>query len=178
MRSCTKCKRDDLTDDDFHPSNRRKNGQCRKCVNAATAARHEQLRAAGLCLDCRNPTQAAGSICEICTERRRQWYYDRYHSQQLAYSKDRRVRLKLAALGAYGGAICKCCGERHLEFLTIDHLNNDGAEHRRQLGTKGTKFYEWLRNNGYPPGFQVLCLNCNFAKGHGGCPHERERLAA
>jgi hypothetical protein len=31
-----------------------------------------------------------------------------------------------------------------------------------------------LRNNNYPPGFQVLCLNCNRSKhfGSGACAHQ------
>ncbi len=28
----------------------------------------------------------------------------------------------------------------------------------------GHKFYKWLRDAGYPDGFQVLCMNCNHAK--------------
>ena len=31
------------------------------------------------------------------------------------------------------------------------------------------------RKNNYPEGFQVLCSNCNFAKGkYGSCPHTWE----
>lgn len=37
----------------------------------------------------------------------------------------------------------------------------------------GPYFYRWLRLNGYPSGFQVLCANCNTAKDRpGGCPHQ------
>jgi hypothetical protein len=36
----------------------------------------------------------------------------------------------------------------------------------------GTHLYLWLKQNNYPPGFRVLCMNCNFAIGHSGyCPH-------
>jgi len=32
--------------------------------------------------------------------------------------------------------------------------------------------YKWLVANDFPPGFQVLCANCNMAKDRpGGCPH-------
>ena len=32
----------------------------------------------------------------------------------------------------------------------------------------------WLKRNGYPAGYQVLCFNCNFAKHRkGACPHTR-----
>jgi hypothetical protein len=33
-----------------------------------------------------------------------------------------------------------------------------------------------MRDQGYPPGFRVLCHNCNMAIGlFGVCPHERGR---
>jgi hypothetical protein len=63
-----------------------------------------------------------------------------------------------------------CCGESHYEFLTIDHVNGDGADHRRE--TNNEDIYRWLERNNFPPGFRVLCMNCNFALGyHGYCPH-------
>lgn len=37
----------------------------------------------------------------------------------------------------------------------------------------------WIIRNDFPDGFQVLCHNCNFAKGKKGnnnmCPHEKAR---
>ncbi len=37
----------------------------------------------------------------------------------------------------------------------------------------GSVLYSWLKKQGYPPGFQVLCHNCNLAKGYyGACPHQ------
>lgn len=84
--------------------------------------------------------------------------------------------LRMAALAAYGGR-CACCGEDTPEFLAIDHVNGDGAEHRKTLaksgrGGAGTPTYRWLKRNGYPEGFRVLCHNCNIAIGfYGACPH-------
>jgi hypothetical protein len=68
---------------------------------------------------------------------------------------------------------CSCCGEKMLGFLTIDHVNNDGAVHRKTVKS-GVVFYCWLKNNGFPAGFQILCYNCNCgrAKNHGICPHK------
>jgi hypothetical protein len=93
--------------------------------------------------------------------------------------KDLRMQI-LRHYGRGGKVACACCGEATLEFLQIDHVDNDGAEHRRSIRRKsGEQFYKWLRSNGYPPGFQVLCCNCNFAKGrYGECPHERIRREA
>lgn len=80
--------------------------------------------------------------------------------------------LKAAAFGAYGGARCSCCGESQPLMLTIDHVNNDGAEHRRRIRRHG--LYAWLKQQGYPPGYQVLCFNCNVGKhlNDGVCPHQ------
>ena len=35
----------------------------------------------------------------------------------------------------------------------------------------------WLEKNNFPSGFQILCWNCNFAKGSlGKCPHELNKM--
>jgi hypothetical protein len=71
-----------------------------------------------------------------------------------------------------------CCGETEPLFLTLDHINGGGNKHRREIKESGKgsgSFYEWLKRNGYPPGFQVLCQNCNVGKWRNGgvCPHQR-----
>jgi len=88
------------------------------------------------------------------------------------------LRAKIEALDAYGGARCTCCGEQQIEFLTLDHLNDDGAEQRRALTGKNygsiAKFYAWLKREGYPPlSLTVRCLNCNAGRYRSGgtCPH-------
>ncbi len=83
------------------------------------------------------------------------------------------AQLRAEVLQAYGN-MCACCEEVEPKFLSIDHPNNDGAEHRRRIGVNsGFHFYLWLRREGFPEGFQVLCHNCNQAKGsYGQCPHE------
>lgn len=84
-------------------------------------------------------------------------------------SHDVNLARKIKVMEAYGGK-CACCGETELAFLTIDHVNNDGADHRREIGKGG--LYYWLVREGFPEGFQVLCANCNLAKEIcGACPH-------
>jgi len=86
-----------------------------------------------------------------------------------------RKNLRIEVLNHYsGGDIkCACCGERHHEFLAIDHINNNGATAKRNGEPKGgIGFYTYLRKNNWPTGFQVLCHNCNMAKSfYGQCPH-------
>jgi|SRR5665213_171325 len=74
---------------------------------------------------------------------------------------------------------CACCGEVEILFLQIDHINDDGANHRRQMVKEqgyisgGNNLPYWLKKNNYPPGFQVLCANCNWGKRLAGkCPHQ------
>lgn len=74
-----------------------------------------------------------------------------------------------------GLPICACCGEKEILFLTIDHINNNGNKERKELKKMGRTYYVWLRKNNYPDGLQVLCMNCNWAKGRFGlCPHIRQ----
>lgn len=84
------------------------------------------------------------------------------------WTREYKRRRRLQVIEHYGGK-CNCCGESQPEFLAIDHINNDGAEHRRQLTIT---IVDWLIQNNYPEGFQVLCHNCNSAKYYyGECPH-------
>jgi len=93
-----------------------------------------------------------------------------YHS---IYGKEYRAKIRNQVFDHYGWT-CFCCGENHPEFLTIDHINNDGATHRKEIGTN--YIYNWLIKNNFPEGFQTLCMNCNFAKElYGVCPHEKEK---
>jgi 5-methylcytosine-specific restriction endonuclease McrA len=83
-----------------------------------------------------------------------------------AYDAKCRAKLRLDVLSAYGGK-CAVCGIKNPQYLTIDHIDNNGAEHKRTLfGAANTsqRLYAWLRRNEYPPGFQVLCWNHNASK--------------
>jgi hypothetical protein len=89
-----------------------------------------------------------------------------------------RAELKREVIGHYsaGTYACSCCGEFHIEFLVIDHIEGAGNNHRRSINRSGLGFYRWLRANNYPSGFRVLCHNCNVAYGlYGRCPHQAEK---
>ena len=97
-----------------------------------------------------------------------------FRKNQCRMAKRRHEENKKLVFEAYGGAICNCCGETQPEFLSIDHINNDGAEHRREIGNSGSRIYQWLRIHNFPEGFQVLCMNCQTGKriNNGVCPHQ------
>lgn len=114
----------------------------------------------------------------IAAQRMREWRLanlDRHRENNRRNDK----RLKDECYNAYGGYKCACCGETEPAFLSLDHVNNDGAQHRRDVnsGLKrggGKKIYAWLIANNFPPGFQILCMNCNWgkARNNGVCPHK------
>src|ERR1019366_10279872 len=83
------------------------------------------------------------------------------------------AELKERTVEAYGG-ICSCCDEKHIEFLTIDHIFNDGSAERKLTGADGgVSFYKILENNGFPKDrYQLMCWNCNTGKRcNEHCPH-------
>lgn len=90
------------------------------------------------------------------------------------------ARLKFVVFSHYsnGKPKCKCCGETEMVFLALDHINGGGKQHRKEIfngrNSGGRGYYSWLKRNNYPEGYQILCHNCNFAKGDSGkvCPHQ------
>ena len=103
-------------------------------------------------------------------------YARKYHRNNKEKERLQKQKVRFKVLSHYSNGVpkCKCCGETHLEFLTIDHIHNNGAEERKTIGS-GQGFYYWIIKNNYPEGLQILCYNCNCAKGHyGECPHQRE----
>ncbi len=74
------------------------------------------------------------------------------------------------------GYQCVCCGEDEHRFLTIDHMNDNGAQQRELVGA-GYVFFKWLVANNYPNDYRVLCHNCNTGRFRNGgkCPHETRK---
>lgn len=113
-------------------------------------------REKGLCDRCKNPIQPGYKECPECKRR----------------AFERRRAMKQAVIDKYGGK-CTCCGEHRFEFLTIDHVYNNGAEHRREVKQH---VYGAVLREPKSDQYQLLCMNCNFAKGkYGYCPHEVEQ---
>ena len=152
---------------------RRNRKSCNKCLKrmlAAVKAQVQKRKSLGLCVQCGDalPKNSIGSTfkCDVC---------------KLA-QHNQRLETKKTAMAAYGG-VCSCCQESALEFLTIDHVDGNGAAHRKatfnHARAGGHKIYRWLIKNNYPSGFQVLCFNCNIGRYHNGgeCPHKRAPVA-
>ena len=98
---------------------------------------------------------------EIISKTRRNTERATHRGQQL------RWETKIEVLTHYGGGKCACilCGFSNVKALSIDHIDGNGRGHRRQVGIRGGfHFYRWLKRNGYPDGYQTLCMNCQFVK--------------
>ena len=83
-----------------------------------------------------------------------------------------RERYKLETLTHYGkDGRLECCWKgcqiSDIDMLTLDHINDDGQEHRNTSGTRrlsGDALYIWARKNSYPDIFQTLCSNHQLKK--------------
>lgn len=88
-----------------------------------------------------------------------------------------RKRIKLKILSYYSNSTlrCACCGEKQLEFLTIDHIHGGGTQQRKMYGT-GSRLYDRLKAQNFPDGYRVLCFNCNSGRSINGgiCPHKNK----
>lgn len=113
------------------------------------------------------------------TYNRRNW--KKYKKTVQTWRKKNLLQLKTEIYEHYckGNPRCACCGEDQFKFLSIDHIKNDGASHRKTIfGNSrvggGIRFYKWIINNNFPVFLQILCMNCNYGKRINGgiCPHK------
>lgn len=144
---------------------------CRKCSVQPATYRFKPSNPDGydvVCVDCKNAQsyawrarQPAATQDEIDTRNQK--------------AKAKRDELKREVFGAYGGE-CYCCHLKDIRFLTLDHINGDGAEHRKRENTKsGQHTYKWIKKNNFPQDiFRVACFNCNCAAfaNNNICPHQ------
>ena len=110
----------------------------------------------GKCKDCKieltkENRQRHERLCKICSKKRHQ-------------------KIKIQVFQYYCQGEPKCmnpeCGVpgsmKDIRALTIDHIHGGGHQHRLLIKNRG--MYEWLIRNDFPPGYQVLCMNCQFIK--------------
>ena len=102
--------------------------------------------------------------CEVANTKR--WL-----AKNPGYLAERNQKLRIELIAAYGGK-CACCGESQYEFMSLDHIAN-GRGNPADRSEPSYVLWGRLRREGWPQGeFQILCHNCNLAKGfYGACPH-------
>lgn len=117
-----------------------------------------------------------GTACKKCHKKENKKYRDKHPDRVYQKELDAKTALKIEVFSRYGEGTIRCAGKKpsgepcdfsDLRALTIDHVHGKGNEHRRSIGrSAGPDFYRWLRENDYPEGFQVLCMNCQWIKRH------------
>lgn len=72
-------------------------------------------------------------------------------------------KIRVEVLTQYSGKPPKCikCGYSDIRALSLDLMVNG---HRKSGIPYGVKLYYRLRKEGYPKGWQVLCMNCQTIK--------------
>ena len=167
--TCNKCTVRKNAEGDFYKSNKY---TCKECVNKRS---REWLLRPGNREKKRAYARKAAKLARL------------RDPERVSTNKKRSdIRLKREVFSHYG-KVCCCCGEDNLLFLTLDHVNNDGAKHRQEIIGKhynrtkrgdltGRQFYAWLKKKNDPNGrpLQVMCYNCNCGKAAnlGICPHK------
>lgn len=95
---------------------------------------------------------------------------NRTHRLVYLYEWRENNREKVLSYYSQGKLECAKCGFKDIRALCLDHINNNGAEHRKSLGNGKKRavgscdVYLSLIKKGFPDGFQVLCHNCNQIK--------------
>lgn len=103
--------------------------------------------------------------------------------------KKMKQRTKVEVFSWYGSA-CVCCDETYIDFLTLDHINDDAIREGENYVTAsgkchqqrrtGYNLYCKIRMSGYdnrPRDIQILCFNCQWGKrlNAGFCPHHPKK---
>jgi hypothetical protein len=197
-RTCPDCQQTyPRTPDYWHRNKATKDGLnyvCKDCNRRKSAIHHATPRLVvdGQVVDRRRvtntPLEKACTNCGAVYPRTREyWPPYKKNADKLSswcktcHAKDTRatqLKYRTQVLAHYSGGTpcCACCGEAHVEFLSIDHINGGGRAHRIELRAQGTSLERYLVRSGFPEGFRVLCHNCNQAIGYlGYCPIRRSQ---
>lgn len=173
--TCRTCKKE-LDKESFFPSSVKKHDwQCRKCQTEKSSkfqkVNREKVNENHRKYAFLNPEKTRGY---------QKKHRNLHHEELLIREKAKRMAIRMETISFYSlnTMMCVCCAEANIEFLCIDHINNDGAIERKELKMRhistGSKFYSYLKSKGFPPGYRVLCNNCNMSRGsYGYCPHEQ-----
>lgn len=95
------------------------------------------------------------------------------YKKQYNFQHKNGQRLQRKKVLEHYGNKCVCCGEETYEFLSLDHINDDGFLDRKKNQNCAAP-WRILKSSIFPENLQILCYNCNMAKAFsGGCPHKK-----
>ena len=142
---------------------------CEDCINIKTINRlnrQKEYILNKLCPNCKRHNDSPYKYCKTCRQ----------------CSRNTIKKLRREIFSNYGNLTCACCGESEIDFLTLDHINNDGCKERTTLYGRNdntVRLWRHLRKFGFPDKdrYQILCWNCNCgrARNNGICPHKKTK---
>jgi len=95
-------------------------------------------------------------------EKLKKYYLDNKEST-LSKDRDKRRQQRQVVRQALGGK-CVRCGFSYERALQVDHVQNNGARHRRKHGSSTGTYYRTILKNIDSGEYQLLCANCNWIK--------------
>ena len=160
-------------------NNRKKCTICGQSLSGITGRNKHAL-----CNDCKNKCCLCNKVlidknrykntryCVMCKKeyerknsaRRRQ--NNPEYMQSAIYRSKMKNKLSVFSYYSNGSMQCVKCNYSDIRALSIDHIEGDGCKHKNKKGErmKGDEIYRWIKRNNFPPGFQILCMNCQFIK--------------
>jgi len=161
---CTKCNEIKIVTN-FHKNRRQKDGlhsQCKQCAKIRHAKKYAEN---SLRMSIDSPEQKR---CYSCNESKlkikfplRKSANDGLGTKCKDCCKQSNIDLKKEVFNTLGGMICVKCKETEFEFLTIQHKNGGGREHRTIKSWQGVCF-DILNDPNKFQSYEVLCANCNM----------------
>lgn len=174
IKRCTKCGQDKPPTEFFQQATARdgRSPWCKACRSEQArknrADRPEMMRAYN-----RRYQETHGEVirerwhlhreANLEAERERDRLYYLANREAFRERNRRLYESRKAQVLAHYGEACACCGTT--EKLSIDHVRSVGGHHRKSSAQAGAQLYRWLIKQGFPEGYQTLCIPCNCSKG-------------
>lgn len=137
---------------------------CRNCADKMRQRekeRRDYCKKFKICIRCGKTSNTKKLRCETCS--------DKANETQRKHQK----LSKTTVMTHYGkNEKLQCCWDEcqvtDIDMLTLDHVENNGAKHRREYTRSGrgggAMLYNKLIRDGFPEGYQTLCANHNLKK--------------
>lgn len=100
---------------------------------------------------------------------------DGFKARKKTAIRKHKDKTKARLLDLYGNS-CECCGCSIIEFLTLEHRNKNGSNHRKDLGGSLQTWKEAIEVVNKDK-YTILCMNCNWFQRFGKqCPCRKKEL--
>ena len=102
-------------------------------------------------------------------KKRHSKYHAKNKDKHSEYHKRHNAEKRREVLLHYSNSIdiqCICCETKVMDFLTLDHIDGGGRQHRKNTTNSTVNYLHSLheQTGKWLEGFQVMCMNCNWYK--------------